>query len=89
MKRRELLQALPGVGLGLGAIGLRSPLARAQETVAPRRLLVIRTVPLAVRERSDPPEGPRDVQTVGAGSGALPQESWSAPLAPPMHTVTI
>ncbi len=43
MNRRHFLRGLglTSAGVGLGALGLRSPLARADETTAPRRLLVI------------------------------------------------
>lgn len=43
MNRRDLLRALglSSAGVGLGAIGVRSPLAKAGEFEAPKRLLVI------------------------------------------------
>lgn len=43
MNRRNFLKGLglSSAGVGLGAVGLRSPLASAGETEAPRRLLVI------------------------------------------------
>lgn len=43
MNRRTLLKrlGLTGAGLGLGTVGLRSPLARAQQVTAPQRLLVL------------------------------------------------
>jgi len=85
MRRRELLKALglSGAGLGLGTLGLRSPLARAQEAEAPRRLLVLSHChgwpyeSWAMRPKGLGTSKPWELDL-----GALPRDAWSAPLAP-------